>query len=306
VEVVQGDISIQQQVTQLLDDLLPLDVNVPSETLCHYTSLSTTLSILKERDENVFLTECRYCNDREEFKYAFDEARSILNSWSNRAFARLVDADLISFKKEAYVFCLCLPPPDKLSQWRGYGADGRGACITFDADELRKMAAGSAAKRLIPIEYDRAKMTTELTDVIQRGDIAHTGAVTASRQATVVSGTALALYYLCPKYKDIGFEEEREWRFLYMPLMADSAHPKPSFRDRYGFVIPYMKMTDIATLPSYGPVPVDGLPVTEIMVGPSGLIDLNEEALKGFVTNHIATARIISITRSSIPYRPGA
>jgi hypothetical protein len=77
-----------------------------------------------------------------------------------------------------------------------------------------------------------------------------------------------------------------------------------------GFVIPYVRLSEVATLPggagqglpnrNVGP----GLPITEVMVGPSGLIELNEEALTDFICAHPNQAGLINVDKSVIPYRP--
>jgi hypothetical protein len=302
---VTGEQEIRRQVEEILEDLLPLDVSLVSSTLCHYTSLSVTLLILEKTHEDIFLSECRYCNDREEFTYAFKVAIDILASWPNPTFAQPVATVLQLFKQEAYVFCLCEPPADRLSQWRGYGADGRGTCISFDAVALLAMTGPGFERRLVPVKYyDPIQTRGDLTQVIQEGQRRYYNAASVVHQQTIIEATALALYYLCPVYKDPGFTEECEWRLLYMPLMTPAAGAiSPTYyRDRNGFLIPYVKLSELARLPTRNVGP--GLPIEEIMVGPSGLIDLNEEALTDLVLLHPNQHGRITITRSTIPYRP--
>jgi hypothetical protein len=85
---VTGQQEIRREVEEILENLLPLDAPLNYSTLCHYTSLSVTLLILDAVREDILLSECRYCNDREEFAYAFKAAIDSLEKWPNKAFAR--------------------------------------------------------------------------------------------------------------------------------------------------------------------------------------------------------------------------
>jgi hypothetical protein len=300
---IRPNADLRQEAEELLDEILPADVRPADTTLCHYTSLAVTLLILEHTREDVFMSECRYCNDRQEFLYAFTTARQILMSWSNHAFGLSVDAVLVTLKQEAYVLCLCEPPADRLSQWRGYGADGRGTCISFEVSAFVRMAGSGRQRRLAQVIYDPNKMRSDLTNLIQAGEHRYNNA-SANMQQTIVEATALALYFLCPIYKDPGFAEEREFRFIYMPLLTPSGSSiaPTRYRDRSGFLIPYVRLSDVATLPNriVGP----GLPIERIMVGPSGLIGLNYEALNDYVQLHPNQTGRISVDRSAIPYRP--
>jgi hypothetical protein len=104
---ITGRQEIRDEVEEILQDLLPVDGISAPRMLCHYTSLSVTLLILEDTREDIFLSECRYCNDRDEFAYAFTAALSILANWPNQAFAYPVASVVQQFKQEAYVFCLC-------------------------------------------------------------------------------------------------------------------------------------------------------------------------------------------------------
>jgi hypothetical protein len=153
-------------------------------------------------------------------------------------------------------------------------------------------------------------MQTDLSLLLRNGENRYQAASSSQQQTLVVEATALSLYYVCPIYKDEGFEEEKEWRFLYMPVMTTAAPAAVYYRDRSGFVIPYVRLSEVAALPggaglglpnrTVGP----GLPITEVMVGPSGLIDLNREALIDFVASHPNQSGFITVTKSIIPYRP--
>ena len=300
---IKPNADLRQEAEQLLDEILPTDVRPTDTTLCHYTSLSVTLLILEHTRADVFMSECRYCNDRQEFLYAFNGARQILMTWANHRFGQAVEAVLVTLKQEAYVFCLCEPPADRLSQWRGYGADGHGTCISFEVAELLKMAGSSRQSRLAQVIYDPNKMQSDLTNLTNAGEQRFNNA-SANFQQTIVEATALALYFLCPIYKDPGFAEEHEFRLIYMPLLTPSGNPiaPTHYRDRSGFLIPYVRLSQVARLPNRNIGP--GLSIEQIMVGPSGLIDLNFEALNDCVQLHPNQTGRISVDRSAIPYRP--
>ena len=63
---------------------------------------------------------------------------------------------------DAFIFCMSTgltssapPPQDMLSQWRAYGQDGRGICLTFDGSDLSRLVANTPGLRLNPVIYNR-------------------------------------------------------------------------------------------------------------------------------------------------------
>lgn len=129
--------------------------------LHHYTSLDTAQKILEKDD--VRLTHAEYSNDQMEML----RARTVISEELDRrasasVFFRNVAVGyaLLEPDLDAYVFCMsegkkgATKPQDRLSQWRAYGQDGRGACISLDAERLAHFAYHMAGLRINPVIYN--------------------------------------------------------------------------------------------------------------------------------------------------------
>ncbi|MAC82670.1 MAG: hypothetical protein CL624_00900 [Arcobacter sp.] len=104
------------------------------KTLYHYTSIEGLNSILNNR--SVWASDCRFLNDTNELKVAFD---SFLGNYSGIEFEAL-RMGLHSFGYTHYHCVLSLSKSPKiLSQWRAYGDDGKGACIGFKPKYIHRM-----------------------------------------------------------------------------------------------------------------------------------------------------------------------
>jgi hypothetical protein len=116
--------------------------------------------------------------------------------------------------------------------------------------------------------------------------------------------------------KAAGFEEEREWRLIFMPPQLQ-LQPQLEFHPRRDFLAPYFNLSYVwnALLPQMltigalratlrNPVTMAVPPlisIREIMIGPSGHQALN---LKSFAKLLVQAGRAsVSIKQSEIPYR---
>ena len=87
--------------------------------------------------------------------------------------------------------------------------------------------------------------------------------------------------------KHLGFKEEQEWRMVLLPRFAKSP-VAPMFRARPDLLVPFVDMDSVLHR---------RLSVAQVMVGPSNIPELNEQAMHR-VPNAPAT-----ILKSEIPYR---
>ena len=117
--------------------------------------------------------------------------------------------------------------------------------------------------------------------------------------------------------KDPGFAEEEEWRLLFVPPRA-GVSCVVDFHPRRDFLAPYIKLRDVwaqlrpemmridelaATVPlarADAQEPPKLVPITKIMIGPSGDKSLNERAFAKAVKQ---AGREVEILTSKIPYR---
>jgi hypothetical protein len=146
--------------------------------LYHYTSLEVIQKIMEFDD--IRLTHAEYSNDQREL----EEARLLIAERlgvhpSATAFKNQVEAD---YRAQAgdldvYVFCMSTgsagnpPSQDMLSQWRAYGQDGRGGCLTLDSTALADLVHHfPAGLRRNPIIYLRATQVALIDAILTTGD----------------------------------------------------------------------------------------------------------------------------------------
>ncbi len=233
---------LQEVVTQLVQEgLIP---TLPPE-LHHFTSLETAYKIVD--GDNIRLSHAEYSNDQTEMAQAKDIIRSELaGQLANPFFAQVLPGyEALSPTLDAYIFCMCTgnsgnaKPQDILSQWRAYGQDGRGACLTLDSGDLGRRVSNTPGLRINPIIYQRPLQTKFVREILVRGLAAYKGGSTNARDATVA-----ALVFATPLMKAPGFEEEREWRLIFMPPQQGPI-PQFEFQARRDFLAPFVNLTHV-------------------------------------------------------------
>lgn len=284
--------------------------------LHHYTSLDAALSILQHREIRLF--HCEYLNDSTEIRGAIALINNIvttaIGSARNRSYHKpseifysdvLSKFDTKSSLYEAFVFCLSagdltsLRGQDVLSAWRAYGRDGRGVCLSYDSGQLRTYAAGGNGLRLSQVIYDELVQERVITDILYRGYDAFNK---TNNQQDAVAATVASLVFMMPVLKHKAFSEEHEWRFIFLPEDRDPTSSGIKFQLRGDLVVPYYTMQDALDPPNQptrdpSKAAVNPTPhVAEIMVGPSGFLQLNVKSFE--VMRGTATLRW-----SEIPYR---
>jgi hypothetical protein len=287
----------------------------PPRELHHFTSLGTAHQIIET--DNIRLSHAEYSNDQTELAEAKDIIRAELGSRSPTPFFNQVLSDYtrLAPSLDAYIFCMCTGtngslPQDILSQWRAYGQDGRGACLTMDTRKLTRLVSNTPALRINPVIYERTKQLQFIDDILTLGLAADARNDANAREATVA-----ALVFATLLMKASGFAEEREWRLVFMPPV--DVKPVLGFYPRRDFLAPYInlkhlwddlrpKMIEVATLRATLPTMLPSVkrplvPLTKVMVGPSGHQLLNERAMSKLLAQ---TARAtVPVLKSSIPYR---
>ncbi len=306
---------LREVVTLLVDEKhLP---GLPKQ-LHHFTSLETAYRIIE--GDNVRLSHAEYSNDQTEMAQAKEIIRDELAKRSGSPFFAQVlsEYERLAPNLDAYIFCMCMDkagsgqPQDILSQWRAYGQDGRGACLTLIAGDLALLVSNTPGLRINPVMYERSIQRRFINEILDRGNVAHASAAPKALDATVA-----ALVFATPLMKAPGFEEEREWRLIFMPPQ-DAPAPKLHFQSRRDFLGPYLelqhlwndlrlKMIAIPALKATLPTPAVSahvpplIPISELMVGPSGHQVLN---VRAFEKLRSQTGRSSVVIRSSeIPYR---
>lgn len=232
--------------------LEPLDSDILDEEqffirkphLAHYTSLDVLEKILKT--DEVWFSNPLFMNDLEEVRFGVLQGANAINRSEiirkalgtdarNKMFAEAFDHYINYFEQnhllDTYVFCLSEHDPENkdglLSMWRAYGANGNGAALVFDTSKLgvvensplilARVKYGSTDERLEwfgKIASTFAKILDE--NPIPDDKIWITGARIFER---------IKFFALFSKHD--GFEEEKEWRIVYMSERDTDGKLKP-------------------------------------------------------------------------------
>ncbi len=216
--------------------------------LAHYTSIENVENIL--RTDETWFSNPLNMNDYEELRYVVLEAHKMFYE-NNQLVAAFKSHDQLNifqahfedwFDKfsnqhclDVYAFCFSeyedTDVNGKLSMWRGYGGNGKGAALVIDTSTLEpkedspfiiaKVTYLSKEERIGWIENTLNK----LANIIENNDFDGEGLYNAA-------------YYLFERVKIFalftkhhGFEEEKEWRAVYLnernqdPALNEMGYP---------------------------------------------------------------------------------
>jgi Protein of unknown function (DUF2971) len=201
--------------------------------LAHYTTIAVLESILKK--DQIWFSNPLFMNDKEEVVYGVNTgANFFLTSPEIRAACKTTERYLAliqSFRAyyadffykhilEMYVLCFSKHQPENndglLSMWRAYGGNGNGAAIVLDTAKLSqrqespliidKVHYGTAEKRN---QFLKEKVLL-FAKIVSEADILDEKLWIGAH----VFFERIKLFGVFTKH--IGFEEEQEWRVVYM------------------------------------------------------------------------------------------
>lgn len=217
---------------------------------------------------------------------------------------------------------------DLLSQWRGYGKKG-GIAIGFDLinctmqynekevlsfynfldrhyyetvdEEKRKKDDfipddGEFMIKLWKVIYNKAEQERILNDLIDIGiETVRQGTLRGITEEELVHDIMHSIDYLLPIFKDIGFEEEKEVRYIW----RDDGSRKIYFREKNGIIIPYIK----CMIRDCNCRELEVLPIKDIVVGPQ--VNQKEviDGVKMFLQHNGYEYLVDKVRPSEIPYR---
>jgi hypothetical protein len=202
--------------------------------LAHYTSLDAVEKIVQSGE--VWLSNPLFMNDLEEVRFGIlqgipllkdcQELRTALGTDARNAkFLSDIEFNFRRFENEhafdTYVFCVSEFAPNddegRLSMWRGYGRGGRGAAIVFDVSKLILLHASPLI--LARVEYGTTEQRIQqIRDMCLRiAKVVSENNIPDDKQYLIAEAAfeRLKVFALFTKHR--GFEEEREWRLVYMP-----------------------------------------------------------------------------------------
>lgn len=273
------------------------------DVLYHYTSLAGLDGIASS--QSVWASAAQYMNDSKEYTLAVDIAR--------RQVARLAHsekdknrAELIRYlhdqlerveNLEVCIFSLS-SEGDLLSQWRAYCPPNGGYSVGFSGPLLRQVTApqggilakceynGQAQEQLVadaltPVFEELPTLVPKHEESIRKIGEEHIGLLFSQ------------LIFVAPLIKDASFQEEMEWRLIWIPGRANSPPEALKFRPGPGVYIPYVPFSLV-----HGHVSV---PIEELIIGP---MPHQESAVRG-ISGALRERGIRwhSVRLSQVPFR---
>jgi hypothetical protein len=290
-------------------------LQTPPKQIYHYTNAAGLLGILQNK--SIWATDAHCLNDAQELRYgtelAIAYARSVLKatdseviaaylkrsirSWGHRWSLRKASGGWSGRPMGSLYLASFSEDGDLLSQWRGYAEDtGYSIGLATEWWDLTSMPVplripALRLRRVLYSDEDQQKAFGPLLQAACRslqeaadrfGDAAALSAYEPRLQEYV----GWALYGMAPCFKHPGFEEEREWRMVYVEGADDPDHGglNLSLRFRHAAIgiVPYVIIPIAA---SEGPYH-GRLPITEVYHGPSDHMDVSEAVLIRLLEEH--------------------
>lgn len=201
--------------------------------LAHYTTIQTVELIIKFKE--MWFSNPLYMNDLEEVRFGLIEGERAVANSSDLTMAlgtperRNLFLHAFNFYGVDYIenyltdtYVLCFSEHDradndgKLSMWRGYGGHGSGAAIVIDTAKFSTLPTSPLI--LAAVEYETtegrrewlSKKVTEFSKLLA----AHNVPDQQLHVPALVLLERIRLAALFSKHK--GFNEEKEWRVVYM------------------------------------------------------------------------------------------
>ena len=215
----------------LTNEYLKYDPQLPS-VLYHYCSVDTLISII--RNHSIWMSDAEKTNDSTEMKWLFARiqeviSETILSCKEEYPCELLQKTEKIAYEtierlmsKKAPItrnsksFLLCFSEAsDLLSQWRGYGNDGKGVAIGFNTDILQNFA-------LTKVIYDRedtSKFLHKIIDerlrwVIESNVDKEKNEDNELQLCMDITTLMISIWQESFVYKNDKFSEEKEWRIF--------------------------------------------------------------------------------------------
>lgn len=184
-------------------------MHASDEMVYHYTSHDAAANIV--RNEEIWLSNILYLNDRKEFWGTFERVshyfhqRSVANEPVEPAIIQHVE-QFIKRRSGTSICVICFSEhSNDAAQWERYASTGGGVALGFLKAKL--LAACGAHQYLFadPVLYDDAEITKKIDDIVRTVE----DAKLSGNQENAVN----PLIRLAAFAKDRSFESEKEFRF---------------------------------------------------------------------------------------------
>lgn len=288
--------------------------------LAHYTNVTAFEGILK--NDEFWMSNPLLMNDHEEMRFGLlegdkallqsDEMRKACGSEERYGiflehYAQQYDLYANGRTLDTYVGCFSLHDPSKdqdgrLSMWRGYGSEGNGVAIVLNTALLNPVS--ESPLMLAPVAYGTREERLSWIDEFIKHFAQLFAASHLSDEEIPVAVSAffqrLKTFALFTKHK--GFEDEREWRMVYMIERDDQSLYKDCLSYFIGpsGVEPKLKLRRLIEfgLPSFAPL------IHSIITGPAASTPLGVASLKRMLETVNKPELVERVRGSGTPFRP--
>jgi hypothetical protein len=292
--------------------------------LAHYTSIATLEAIMKSNE--MWLGNPLFMNDYEELRFGINEAaisfrlhQGIRSACKNQEryeeLQKVFENCLTKISNDGVfdVYVMCFSEHDRdtkntdglLSMWRGYGANGTGAAIVFDTQELSYVE--NSPLMLAQVEYGSKEKRLAWID----GKLDKFALLLAQSNLSVEQFYLpitkllhrILLFALFSKHD--GFMEEREWRLAYVGAWDDKEKLKSMIHYSIGEngIQPKLKLK-IGGIEGViaEPISLEKI-ITQIILGPSISNHLSLMTVKRMLEILKRGEIAKKVKRSSTPFR---
>lgn len=224
----------QQLVSTLWSDVPPVGVSA-LPLMAHYTSMEALEKILTSNQ--IWFSHPLLMNDHEEVSWGI--RNGLIAIEQNETLQAVLDDKFPAFSAsvrlevekygEEHLFNTCIfcvsehsegDNDGRLSMWRGYGGNGTGAAIVFDANRLN-FSVNDSPLMIGKVTYagqsQRSAWIGNFVNHIQAQLTRHASSMSECDLAEYAGIVFDRLKFAAIFYKHNGFREEAEWRVVYMP-----------------------------------------------------------------------------------------
>lgn len=227
----------------------------PSSAIYHYTGTHGMKGIIESK--RIRFTDAYFMNDSTELEYATKIINKVLDEYFEHhpelrdLLAHFKERMLYSISALGFYLACFSEEKAKLSQWRSYGSYCLEFCTSNDirVDRHPIMNDKWSPALFRRVEYDKGRQeyfVRLILDSIIEKFIENISYYTKSRNNVINDYGSFfisAVSELIIAFKDPVFEEEREWRIVYIsPRRDDKDLQNINFREKNDVIVPY---TDI-------------------------------------------------------------
>ncbi len=188
------------------------------EILYHYCSMEAFYGIITSRC--LWLSDSSCMNDSLENKWVDHNLENYLSGIIDEGDMQRIVNNCEKFGKSEAPFIFCLSElEDKLSQWTGYAQEGAGVAIGFDTNKLLKQLDIKSTR--FDMETDDIFLSPVIYDPNKQKEILQNSYSFLISNGTKRYREMAFMFQTIPTlnrvFKNPAFDEEKEWRLVYMP-----------------------------------------------------------------------------------------